>query len=274
MGADALRRAVAALIAAGVPEPERDAQILLAEALQAPRHKLRDLLADPLPMQAAARLDSFLSARMARQPVSQIIGRRAFWKHDFEVTRDTLDPRPDTETLIEAALEGPFQRVLDLGTGTGAILITLLAERSGTSGVGTDISDAALQVAQRNATRIGVDAVFRQADWFQGVDGQFDLIVSNPPYIALTEMEALDPEVRDWEPRGALTDGGDGLGAYRVIAESAGAHMTDGGRLLFEIGAGQGRAVCDILAQAGFQSVEIRQDLNGRDRVITAKWCR
>ena len=212
-----------------------------------------------------------LDSRAARQPLSQITGRRAFWKHEFRVTPDTLDPRPETEALVAAALELPWASVLDLGTGTGAILISLLAERPGASGLATDISEPALRVARDNAARIGVSADFARADWFDGVTGHFDLIVSNPPYIAACEMAALQPEVRDWEPHLALTDGGDGLTAYRRIAAGAAAHLRPGGHVLAEIGWQQGAEVAAIFAAEGAR-VTVLPDLDGRDRVIRASF--
>ncbi|WP_199260887.1 peptide chain release factor N(5)-glutamine methyltransferase [Paracoccus binzhouensis] len=270
-GAEALRRGAALLAKAGVPAAAEDARLLLAHVLELPRHHLAAVLAAPLPAEALRRFDAALAARAARQPVSQILGRRAFWKHEFRVTRDTLDPRPETETLVEAALAEPFASVLDLGTGTGAILISLLAERPGACGLGTDISAAALQVAQENAARIGVSADFIESDWFERVRGEYDLIVSNPPYIALAEMDHLSPEVRDWEPRGALTDEGDGLSAYRAIAAGAPPHLRPGGRLLVEIGPTQGRQVADLMRAAGLVQPRILPDLDGRDRVVAAR---
>lgn len=270
-GSAVFDQAVQQLEKAGVPDPLRDATVLLSDALQVPRHRLADSLLSPLPEQAATRFAQAISARANRQPVSQIIGRRAFWKHDFLVTRDTLDPRPETETLIEAALKLPFERVLDLGTGSGAILISLLDERRQASGVGTDISAAALQVAQRNAAAIGVAAEFILSDWFTDVQGQFDLIVSNPPYIALSEMAELSPEVREWEPWGALTDNGDGLAAYRSIAAGALSHLLSGGRLLVEIGPTQAEDVIAIFTGSGLVETQIHRDLDGRDRVIMAQ---
>ena len=262
--------AAARLDAAGLTDARREAWALVSALLGSnARHRI--VLGAPVPDDQLAQLDAMLAARVARQPLSQIIGRRAFWKHDFRVTRDTLDPRPETESLIEAALKLPWTRVLDLGTGTGAILISLLAERPGTQGLGTDLSEAALAVARDNATRIGVTAAFQHADWFQGLAGRFDLIVSNPPYIALSEMPDLSPEVRDWEPHAALTDFGDGLSAYRAIAAGAAAHLVPGGHLLAEIGWQQGPAVAAIFAAQGAK-VRVLPDLDGRDRVIQARF--
>ena len=269
---DALKAAVARLNAAGVDGAARDARWLMAHALGVPSDRLTLVLNEPLKSDAEDAFEAAIEKRVSRQPVSQIVGKRAFYGRDFRVTRDTLDPRPETELLVELALRRRFKRVLDLGTGTGAILITLLAEREGASGLGTDMSEAALSVARDNARAIGFDdrAQFLRADWFKGVTGPFDLIVSNPPYIAEHEMASLTPEVRDWEPTAALTDFGDGLSAYRVIAAGASAHLTPDGAVMVEIGWQQGRAVSDLFRQAGFGSVSVHPDLDGRDRVVVA----
>ncbi|TWI36964.1 peptide chain release factor N(5)-glutamine methyltransferase [Paracoccus sulfuroxidans] len=264
--------------AAGIADGDRDAQLLMRHALSqleghpVPRHQLTDLLNAPAPTGLEALFAPMVDARAARQPVSQIIGRRAFWTHEFEVTPDTLDPRPDTEALVEAALKHPFRRVLDLGTGTGAILISLLAERPGATGLGTDLSEAALAVARRNAAAIGVEAQFLLSDWLAEVQGRFDLIVSNPPYIALAEMAGLSPEVREWEPRMALTDEGDGLAAYRAIVSAAPRHLEPGGWLMVEIGPTQAADVMALMRDAGLENVGITPDLDGRDRVISAQF--
>ncbi|MCC6520333.1 MAG: peptide chain release factor N(5)-glutamine methyltransferase, partial [Tabrizicola sp.] len=213
-----------------------------------------------------------LVARIARQPVAQITGRRLFWGLSFRVTRDVLDPRPETETLVAEALKVPFLKVLDLGTGTGCILLSCLKGMPMARGLGTDISDAALQVAVGNTRDLGLEARarFRKSDWFGQVTGAFDLIVSNPPYIAAEEMPALAPEVRDWEPHLALTPGGDGLDAYRTIARGAGARLLPGGRLLVEIGPTQGQAVAALFEAEGFAAIRILPDMDGRDRVVAA----
>lgn len=267
--AEALRQATARLHDAGIMQAADDARVLLAHALALPRHHLTAALSAPMPVTARQCYDAAISARAAHQPVSQIIGRRAFWRHEFRVTRDTLDPRPETETLIEAALTVPFASVLDLGTGTGAILISLLAERPQARGVATDISPAALAVARGNAAAIGVCAQFQESDWFSAVTGRFDLIVSNPPYIALNEMAGLSPDVREWEPRIALTDEGDGLAAYRVIVAGVPEHLNPGGRLLVEIGPSQGAEVAALMRAAGLQDVCVLPDLDGRNRVVS-----
>lgn len=261
------------LAAAGIPDAARDARKLFDWAYEigqtAPEAQTRDTPNDlTLEMFEIA-----IAQRRSRKPVSQIIGRRAFWRHDFAVTPDVLDPRPDTETLVAAALEVPFDRVLDLGTGSGCILISLLADRPAARGVGADLSDAALAVARGNADRLGVAdrARFVRSDWYHGIAGGFDLIVSNPPYIGADEMAALQPEVRDHEPRMALTDGGDGLSAYRAIAAGARDHLTCSGHLMVEIGPTQGNAVAALFSAAGLRDIGLRRDLDGRDRVVLAR---
>ncbi|WP_127105719.1 peptide chain release factor N(5)-glutamine methyltransferase [Pararhodobacter zhoushanensis] len=270
--AEALRAAVAQLAAAGVPDPTRDARLLLAHAMGIAPDRVTLHLADTLTPDASARYADALARRAARHPVSHITGQRLFWGRSFRVTPDVLDPRPETETLIAEALSRPFTRVLDLGTGSGAILLTLLAERPLATGLATDLSPAALTVAQANAQALALTprARFALSDWFASVEGRFDLIVSNPPYIAEAEMTALSPEVLH-EPRMALTPGGDGLAPYRAIARDAPSRLTPGGRLMVEIGPTQGAQVAELFAGAGLQAVRILPDLDGRDRVVSAQ---
>lgn len=275
--AAALAGVVARLAAAGVDSPRTDARLLLAHALDiAPDRlviELPRLLPRPLPPKAAQRLEAATTARAARQPLSQIIGRRMFWGRWFAVTPDVLDPRPETEILIDAGLGAPFSRVLDLGTGSGAILLSLLADRTGATGLGLDLSPAALKVAQHNAQALGLAdrAAFAVSDWYGGATGRFDLIVSNPPYLAEAEIEGLSPEVRLHEPRMALTPGGDGLAAYRIILAGARDHLTPGGRILCEIGPTQGEAVLALARAAGLTQARLLPDLDGRDRVLAAR---
>jgi release factor glutamine methyltransferase len=271
-GAEALRAALPRLQAAGVEGAARDLRLLLAFAIGIPPDRLTLVLNDPLSEAAIARFEAAVAARAARQPVSQIVGGRLFWGRWFRVTPDVLDPRPETETLIAAALDGAFSRVLDLGTGSGAILITLLAERSGAVGTGVDLSEKALSVAAGNVASLSVAdrATFLQSDWLRGVSGTFDLVVANPPYISEAEMPGLSPEVRRWEPRLALTPGGDGLEAYRRILADIGTVLAPSARVLLEIGAAQGDAVAALCRTAGLQAVTVLQDLDGRDRVVSA----
>ena len=268
--AEALRLAIPRLSQAGVDGPGRDARILLAHAMQVPADRLTMHLDDPLSDDIQARFEAAVLAREARQPVAQITGRRLFWGRSFRVTPDVLDPRPETETLVAAALEQPFLHVLDLGTGTGCILLTLLMERPDSWGLGVELSPKAFSVAQANRRDYAMEGpmVLRQGSWYEPVTQAFDLIVSNPPYIAAAEMAGLAPEVRDWEPHLALTPGGDGLDAYRAISAGAPEHLTPGGRLMVEIGPTQSRAVAQLFAEAGLQGIALRQDMDGRDRVV------
>ncbi|MCX7646610.1 MAG: peptide chain release factor N(5)-glutamine methyltransferase [Rhodobacteraceae bacterium] len=272
-GAEAVRQAAARLAAAGIEGAARDARWLLAHALGLDPAAVAARLGEPLAPEAAAAFEAAVAARAARQPVSQITGRREFWGRTFRVTPDVLDPRPETETLVALALSEPFATVLDLGTGSGCLLVTLLAERPDATGLGTDVSAAALAVARANAAAQGLArrARFVLADWFEGVSGRFDLIVSNPPYIAAAEIAGLAPEVRDWEPHGALTDGGDGLSAYRAIAAGAAQRLGPGGRLIVETGAGQADRVAGIFRQAGLARVAVHPDMDGRPRAVSAR---
>jgi release factor glutamine methyltransferase len=271
--AAALAAGAARLAAAGVPGAPGDARALLAHALGVNPGRLILALDGPLTDAAARAYEAALAARIRRQPVSQIIGRRLFWGRSFRVTPDVLDPRPETETLVAAALAVPFATVLDLGTGSGAILLSLLADRPAARGTGTDRSEAALAVARANADALGVAARARlvAGDWYAPVAGRFDLVVSNPPYIARAGLAALDPEVRDWEPAAALSPGEDALAAFRTIAAGAAAHLVPGGRLIVECGAGQGAAVAAIVAAAGLAGPAVGADLDGRDRIVTAR---
>lgn len=269
----ALAAAVPRLWAAGVEDAPRDARLLLAHALGVAPDRLALHIGDEMTAPQAQIFEEAVAARLARKPLSQITGRRLFWGRGFRVTADTLDPRPETETLVAEALAGGFSSVLDIGTGTGCILLTLLAERPGATGLGIDISAAALAVARENAAALDLSARagFRQTSWLDGIAARFDLITSNPPYIAAAEMPALAPEVRDHEPHAALTDGADGLTAYRALAAQAPAALAPGGRLLVEIGPAQGRAVAALFAAAGLADIRILPDLDGRDRVVAAR---
>lgn len=269
---DALRSAIPRLREAGIDDPARDARLLLAHAMTIPPDRLTLHLADPLTPTTEAFFAQLITARAARQPVAQIIGHRLFWGRKFLVTKDVLDPRPETEILIAEALKAPAKTVLDLGTGTGAILLTLLSEWPDTIGTGSDISVAALAVAQDNALALNLTprTTLTLSNWFDTLPDRYDLITSNPPYIAADEMPNLAPDVLNWEPHAALTPGGDGLAAYRAIAAGAPGHLTPKGRLIVEIGPTQGPAVCALFAAAGLSAATILQDLDGRDRAVSA----
>jgi release factor glutamine methyltransferase len=268
---------------AGIDTPELDARLLLCHAARLTHEAYIARAGGELGGAAATRLELLIARRLGREPVSRIIGTREFYGRGFLVDRHALDPRPDTETLIEAALDLVDRRgsrhrslnLLDLGIGTGCILITLLAELPKARGLGTDLSGAALDLAAANAVRLGVTdrASFVVADWLDGVDGSFDLIVSNPPYIASAEIAGLPEEVSGHDPRLALDGGPDGLAAYRRIAASARQVLAPNGKILVEIGSSQAEQVAEIFAKAGLtldRDGAIRRDLAGRARLVMA----
>jgi release factor glutamine methyltransferase len=242
------------LQAAGIETAARDARVLLAHAMGIAPDRLTLHLPDTLSDQSLATYETAITARLAHQPVAQITGQRLFWGRSFKVTRDTLDPRPETEILVAEAL-------------------SCLADMPMASGIGSDLSAAALGVARENAENLGLTARAKlvQSDWFAAIPGRFDLIVSNPPYIAQDEMAGLSPDVLNWEPHSALTPGGDGLAAYRALAQGAPARLRGGGRLLLEIGPTQAAAVSALLLAQGMTHIRILQDLDGRDRVVAAQ---
>lgn len=268
-----LVQATRRLAAAGVDGASGDARALLAYVLGVERGRLTLILPDLVTPEQQKVFDRAIEARINRQPVAQITGKRLFYGREFIVTRDVLDPRPETEELIASALSVPFTRVLDLGTGSGCILLSLLAERQEATGLGVDLSQAALNIAQQNASSLGVEARagFAQGSWFAPVGtARFDLIVSNPPYIAADEMGGLSRDVLEWEPHLALSPGGDGLDPYREIAARAVNHLTQGGRVMVEIGPTQARAVSGMFSDAGLADVIVKTDMDGRDRVVCA----
>ena len=267
--AEAIARGARLLAKHGIPDPQRESRLLWRAAF--PRRHVDYEDAKNGGMERL--FDTLIARRCDREPMSHLLGYRDFYEHRFQVSGDALDPRPETETLVIAALDVPFSKVLDLGTGSGCILLSLLAARPEAAGVGTDLSDKALAVTRRNIASLELDhrVTLMASDWFSEVSGTFDLIVSNPPYIAAAEMAALAPELT-YEPRMALTDEGDGLSAYRAITAGAGAHLVAGGHLMVEIGWTQGAAVAEMFREAGFQEVGIVPDLDGRDRVVSGIW--
>jgi release factor glutamine methyltransferase len=271
--AEAMVAATARLRAAGVPDPARDARILLAHAAQVDATRVTLIAPEDIPPEIEERYDQLIALRAVRVPVSHLIGERVFYGRPFKISADVLDPRPETESLIEAALAEDFARVLDLGTGSGCVLVTLLAERPNALGLGVDLSESACLQASANAVLNGVAdrARVSQGDWFQPVEGRFDLIVSNPPYLAAFEMDEVAPELRDHEPRMALTDEGDGMSAYREIAADAGSYLTANGRVMCEIGWTQGADVRAIFEAEGWGDILVLPDMDGRDRVLVAR---
>ena len=269
----AMAAATAKLRAAGVPDPACDARILLAHAARVDAVRVTLIAPEEIAPEISERYEHLVSLRAVRVPVSHLVGERAFYGRGFKVSREVLDPRPETESLIEAALSQPFERVLDLGTGSGCILVTLLAERETATGVGVDLSEGACLQASANAVLHGVAERVQivQSDWFEVVEGRYDLIASNPPYLAQSEMAAIAPELALHEPAMALTDGEDGLSVYRLIAARAQQYLTAQGRVLAEIGWQQGADVSAIFRAAGWADVAVLPDLDGRDRVICAQ---
>ncbi|MEM9576216.1 MAG: peptide chain release factor N(5)-glutamine methyltransferase [Pseudomonadota bacterium] len=264
--------AMARLRAAGVPDPARDARVLLAHAARVDAARVTLIAPEDIAPDIAERYDHLVSLRAVRVPVSQLVGAREFYGRRFEISREVLDPRPETESLVEAALSSPFDRVLDLGLGSGCIIVTLLLERPQATGIGVDISEAACLQASANAILhdVGDRLDIQRSDWFETVEGRFDLIVSNPPYLAASEMKHVQPELRDHEPRLALTDEADGLSAYRQIAAEAQGYLSAKGHVMVEMGWRQAADVKAIFAAQGWGEIAILPDLDGRDRILCA----
>ena len=270
------KSAQARLKAGRIDSPAIDARLLLEAAADASR---MDILTDPYrivtPQQQAA-YETMVERRLKREPVSRIIGKKGFWKIILNVTPDVLSPRPDTETIMDIAMLAftPQERftAIDLGTGSGAILLALLTERTGATGVGTDISSEALAVAKENAANLDLNdrATFLRTEWAAGFgDASFDLVMSNPPYIPTDHIAGLDPEVRDHDPHLALDGGPDGLQAYRDLAPEIKRILKPLGVFAVEIGWDQGPQVKELFEAVGFTDVKIIKDLGERDRVVT-----
>ena len=263
------------LKAAGVDGPVIDARLLVEAAAGATR---TDIIAEPkrpLTVEQQQTLEDYIARRERREPVSHILGRKGFWKIMVQVTADVLTPRPDTETLVELALRHfPEDRafsLLDLGVGSGAILLAILAERPAAKGLGVDVSEEALAVARENAANLGLagKVALLRGDWTQGLgEASFDLVVSNPPYIPSRDIAGLQPEVSRYEPRLALDGGVDGLDAYRILAPEIMRVVKPGGRFLVEIGFDQSKAVEALFKAAGGAEVETFKDLSNKDRVV------
>lgn len=261
---------------AGVDQPSIDARLMLEVAAGVTR---TEIVTDPyreLTAEQAAMLEDFLARRARREPVSHIIGRKGFWKILLQVNKNVLTPRPETEVIVDEVLKAfpermPFS-MLDLGVGSGTILLAVLAERPAAKGLGVDASSEALAVARDNAANLDLNnrAAFLHGDWTAGLsDASFDLVVSNPPYIPSAVIETLEPEVRDHEPRLALDGGADGLDAYRLLAPEILRVLKPGGMFAVEIGYDQARAVEALFNAAGAQGVRTVKDLSTHDRVVT-----
>src|SRR5262245_4461170 len=280
----AVRRWTVELSRAGIEAPGADVRRLIAAALDVPAAKVLGTPERPLTDAELSMLTGYVARRAKREPVSRIIGQRDFYGRSFTISPATLDPRPETETLIEAALEivreegWPRQglRILDVGTGSGCLLLTLLCELDGACGIGTDISAAALAVARVNADRLGVSqrASWLTADALDTVSGSFHILVSNPPYVRTGEIARLEPEVRNFDPAVALDGGGDGLALYRRLAPGIAKVVADGWAIL-EVGYDQADAVASVisggLGQAGVADVRVYRDVAGKRRCVAVK---
>lgn len=258
---------------AEIEEYETDAWLLLEAVLGCTRNDLFMRPEMELSKEQEEKLQEFLEKRISRIPLQQILGVQYFCGLPFRVTEDVLCPRQDTEVLVEEAMKRirPGARILDLCTGSGCILLSLLHLTKGCQGTGSDLSGKALDIAGFNAKNLGIDCELIRGDLFENIKERFDMIVSNPPYIATKEIETLMPEVRDHEPRMALDGMEDGLYFYRKIIGSASDYLKDDGWLIFEIGYDQGEAVSTMMKREGFDQVQVIKDLAGLDRVVAGK---
>ena len=266
--------------AAGIDDADVDARVLAGHALHLDRARLVSQSDRVLEAREVNAISGLAARRLKREPVSRILGRKEFWSLALAITPDVLVPRPETETVVEGALDFVVRsglrmeklRILDIGTGSGALLVALLNELPNATGIGTDISRAALEAAQINVAQFGFESrsSLIACDMAAGVQGQFDLVVSNPPYIARGQIASLAPEVRDYDPMMALDGGDDGLTAYRSISADAKRILAQGGRLFVEMGAGQEPAVRELFTKAGLVVGIARNDLAGTPRVLGA----
>lgn len=272
--AECIAAATDRLKSAGIEGPKRDARLLLAYALGVDRAVIIGY-----PERTVPKIDDFLSLverRASGMPMAQILGRREFWGLEFRVTSDTLDPRPDSETLVEAVLAAIDGRrtealnILDLGTGTGCLLLSVLSELPSAEGVGVDLSPAAIAVARENAARLQLAGRTRFAvcDWMAGLSGKFDIVLANPPYIERDDIKNIQSEVASFEPRLALDGGIDGLDAYRRLAAELPGFVAAGAVAAFEVGIGQWDSVAALMEGAGMRVAPPVADLGGIDRCV------
>jgi release factor glutamine methyltransferase len=278
---NARREVARRLRARGIDTPDLDARLLVGHALGLDHAGLARASERALGDDEIAQIEALLARRLAREPVARIIGVKEFWGLPLRLSPSVLVPRPETETVVEQALAAILEdgsreralRIADLGTGSGAIMLALLAELPNAFAIGTDRDPAALIVARGNAARLGLAAraAFVACDFGQALGGGFDLVVTNPPYVKSRDIAALDPDVRDYDPRGALDGGPDGLAAYRAIALDARRLLNPSAHLVAEIGAGQGDAVVALFAAHGLGRIAVAPDLAGITRAVCAR---
>ena len=257
----------------GIESAARDARVLTAYALEVPISDLSLKINDKVSSNIISKLEKLILRRINREPISKILGRREFWGRTFSINKNVLDPRGDTETLIDYVIEKPVKTVLELGTGSGVIAVTLACAWKEVQVTAVDISEDALLLAQINAEKFNVEnkIQFLKSDWFENVEGIFDMIISNPPYIGWVEQDKISAEVKKYDPEIALFAGYDGFDAYKKIIPSLSKFLNKEGLVVLEIGASQSSQVKDILSSSGFFDVEIVKDLSGKDRAVAAK---
>ena len=257
----------------GIEGAARDARILAAFALEIPISELSLKINEQVSEKIIAELEKLILRRIDREPISKIIGRREFWGRSFSINENVLDPRGDTETLIDFVIEKPVKSVLELGTGSGAIAVTLACEWKEVHVTAIDISEDALSMAKINAEKFNVQKKihFLKSDWFESVKGSFDLIISNPPYIGLIEQNEISAEVIKYDPEIALFAGSDGLDAYQTIIPNIAKFLNPDGLVVLETGAFQGIQVKNMMITVGFIDAKIVKDLSGKDRLVAAK---
>ncbi|MCY4184113.1 MAG: peptide chain release factor N(5)-glutamine methyltransferase [Rhodobacteraceae bacterium] len=267
---DTLRSAALRLHQAGVENPGYDTTKLFESCLGKRIYSLNREEINAIPGKIWSSFENLISLREQRMPVAKIINEKEFWGRSFHVNTEVLDPRPDTEILIKEAISEEFGQFLDLGVGSGCLLVTLLAENPAAYGIGSDISSSCISVARMNIKRFGLKDRCKliTSDWFSEINCNFDLIISNPPYISKDEYETLQPEIRYFEPRIALTLEDDGLGSYRKIASEAGKYLNRGGRLIIEIGFGKYHQVKRIFERTNLSLENEIPDLCGITRVL------
>jgi release factor glutamine methyltransferase len=276
--AETLTEGIRVLAAAGIDEPRREARLLLSTVLGVDAAAILGNPDRDVPAAERARFAALVARRAAHEPISRLLGHREFWSLDFALSPETLVPRPDSETVIEAVLaqigeRGATLRLLDLGTGSGCLLLALLSELPAATGIGVDIAPEAALTARRNAVSLGLAsrAGFLAGAWSAAIAGKFDVIVANPPYIESGAIAGLAPEVAFHDPRRALDGGPDGLESYRVLVPETARLLRKGGLAAFELGAGQAQPVAALMRYAGLVTSEIRRDLAGSERCLVVR---